>query len=166
MGGESRLSDVHPTPEFLAFLNKMQQVQDALFGDGSTQMKAKYSLKPMPEQNVEAVTLNIDGQQSTSTRSMRRPSNSRGPVRGRWSSAFAPAETYRSDPIPGHGRSGAGCTTRIRARRGARWRNGACCGRAEGSRSSRLMRRANRSCCASRSRSFQAGWISSTRTSS
>ena len=61
--------DVHPTPEFLAFLNKMQQVQDALFGDGSTQMKAKYSLKPMPEQNVEAVTLNIDGQQSTSTRS-------------------------------------------------------------------------------------------------
>jgi len=52
--------DVKPSAEFLAFLNKLQGAQDAL--------TAHYSLKPAPDQNVEAVMLNIDGKQSTSTR--------------------------------------------------------------------------------------------------
>jgi len=60
--------DAHPSEEFLRFLNRMQQTQDALFADGSTQFKMHYSLKPVPEQNVEAVTLDIDGHKFTENR--------------------------------------------------------------------------------------------------
>ena len=66
--------DVHPTADFLAFLNKMQQVQDAF--------SARYSLKPLPEQNVEAVTLNIDGHQSTTARGSAQPQQFQFPGSG------------------------------------------------------------------------------------
>ncbi|HLH38688.1 MAG TPA: type VI secretion system membrane subunit TssM [Bryobacteraceae bacterium] len=60
--------DAHPSEEFLRFLNRMQQTQEALFADGSPQFKMRYSLKPEPEQNVEAVTLDIDGHKFTVAR--------------------------------------------------------------------------------------------------
>ena len=60
--------DVKPSADLIAFMNKMQGIQDALFADGSTQLKMRYALKPTPDQNVEAITLNIDGHQSTSTK--------------------------------------------------------------------------------------------------
>ena len=52
--------DVHPTADLIAFMNRMQQIQDTLFNGGSQQLKMSYSLKPLPEQNEEAITLNID----------------------------------------------------------------------------------------------------------
>jgi type VI secretion system protein ImpL len=61
--------DVHPTADLIAFMNKMQQIQDTLFSGGSTDMKMTYSLKPVPEQNVEAITLSIDGHSTTATKS-------------------------------------------------------------------------------------------------
>ena len=39
-----------------------------LFADGSAPPKMRYSLKPVPDQNVEAITLNIDGHQSISVK--------------------------------------------------------------------------------------------------
>jgi hypothetical protein len=60
--------DVHPTADLVAFMNKMQQIQDTLFSGGSTQMKMTYSLKPVPEQNVEAITLSIEGRTFTATK--------------------------------------------------------------------------------------------------
>jgi type VI protein secretion system component VasK len=60
--------DVKPSADLIAFMNKMQGVQDALFADGSAQPKMRYSLKPVPDQNVDAITLNIDGHQSTTAK--------------------------------------------------------------------------------------------------
>jgi type VI secretion system protein ImpL len=54
--------DVMPTADFLRFMNRMQQIQDVLFADGSPQPKMHYALKPLPDDNVEAITLDIDGQ--------------------------------------------------------------------------------------------------------
>jgi type VI secretion system protein ImpL len=60
--------DSHPTEDFLRFLNRMQSIQDALFADGSPQLKMHYSLRPVPEQNVDAVTLDIDGHKFTTAK--------------------------------------------------------------------------------------------------
>jgi type VI secretion system protein ImpL len=57
--------DAKPSADLIAFMNKMQSIQDALFADGSAQLKMRYALKPLPDQNVDAITLNIDGHQST-----------------------------------------------------------------------------------------------------
>jgi type VI secretion system protein ImpL len=57
--------DAKPSDDFLRFLNRLQQIQDALYADGSPQFKMHYSLKPIVEQNVEAVTLDIDGHKVT-----------------------------------------------------------------------------------------------------
>jgi len=59
--------DVHPSADFLSFLNRLQQIQDALFADGGAQMKTHYTLRPLPGQNVQAITLSIDGQQLTAS---------------------------------------------------------------------------------------------------
>jgi type VI secretion system protein ImpL len=60
--------DVKPTADLIAFINKMQGIQDALFADGSAQLKMRYTLKPVPDQNVDAITLNVDGHQSTTAK--------------------------------------------------------------------------------------------------
>jgi type VI secretion system protein ImpL len=60
-------SDPKPTPEFLQFVNRMSQVQDALYAGGSTQLQMHYTLRPTPGQNVQAITLDIDGQKITAT---------------------------------------------------------------------------------------------------
>ena len=59
--------DVHPSEDFLRFLNRLQQVQDALFANGSPTMKTSYTLRPLPGQNVQAITLDIDGQKITAS---------------------------------------------------------------------------------------------------
>jgi type VI protein secretion system component VasK len=59
--------DVKPTADLVAFMNRMQTIQDTLFG-GTPQLHMSYTLKPVPEQNVEAITLSIDGHASTSTK--------------------------------------------------------------------------------------------------
>jgi type VI secretion system protein ImpL len=60
--------NVHPTADLITFMNKMQQIQDTLFNSGSQQLKMGYSLKPVPEQNVEAITLVIDGRSFTANK--------------------------------------------------------------------------------------------------
>ncbi|HLX46007.1 MAG TPA: type VI secretion system membrane subunit TssM [Bryobacteraceae bacterium] len=57
--------DAKPSEDFLRFLNRLQQIQDALYSEGSAQFKMQYSLKPIVEQNVEGVTLDIDGHKIT-----------------------------------------------------------------------------------------------------
>jgi type VI protein secretion system component VasK len=57
--------DAKPSDDFLRFLNRLQQIQDALYADGSPQFKMHYSLKPIVEDNVEGVTLDIDGKKVT-----------------------------------------------------------------------------------------------------
>jgi type VI secretion system protein ImpL len=64
----SASQDVHPTADLIAFMNKMQQIQDTLFSGGSTQMKMTYSLKPVPQPNEDSVTLTIDGRTFTVTK--------------------------------------------------------------------------------------------------
>jgi type VI secretion system protein ImpL len=53
--------DAKPSDDFLRFLNRLQQIQDALYENGSAQYKMQYALKPIVEQNIEGVTLDIDG---------------------------------------------------------------------------------------------------------
>ncbi|MGH9558722.1 MAG: type VI secretion system membrane subunit TssM [Bryobacteraceae bacterium] len=65
--------DVHPTDDFLRFLNRMQQIQDALFENGSAQPSMRYALRPIAQQNVEAVTLDIDGHRSTTGKNGAQP---------------------------------------------------------------------------------------------
>lgn len=60
-------SDPKPSPEFIQFLNKMTAVQDALFSGGTPQLQMHYTLRPMPGQNVQAITLDIDGQKVTAS---------------------------------------------------------------------------------------------------
>jgi type VI protein secretion system component VasK len=60
--------DTRPTADFLRFINRMQQIQDALFADGSPQFKMRYALKPSPAENVDAVTLDLDGHKITAER--------------------------------------------------------------------------------------------------
>jgi type VI secretion system protein ImpL len=54
-------ADVQLTPEYLRFVNRLQQIQDALFADSSGQMHMRYSLKPLPNPSVQSMTLEIDG---------------------------------------------------------------------------------------------------------
>jgi type VI protein secretion system component VasK len=61
-------ADTQPNRDFLLFINRMQQIQDVLFVDGSTQPKMRYALKPVPDQNVESITLDIDGTKFTVTK--------------------------------------------------------------------------------------------------
>jgi type VI secretion system protein ImpL len=60
--------DAPPAPDFLKFLNQMQQIQDVFFADGSAQPKMHYALKPLPDDVVEAITLEIDGHKFTATK--------------------------------------------------------------------------------------------------
>jgi type VI secretion system protein ImpL len=60
--------DVHPSAELLAFLNKMQSIQDALFAGGGQQMHMTYALRAVPDANEDAVTINIDGHSYTANR--------------------------------------------------------------------------------------------------
>jgi type VI secretion system protein ImpL len=60
-------ADVQLTPEYLRFVNRLQQIQDALFADGGAQMHIKYSLKPLPNPSVQSITLEIDGERLAST---------------------------------------------------------------------------------------------------
>jgi type VI secretion system protein ImpL len=60
-------SDAKLTPEFIRFVNQMQRIQDALFADGGQQMKLRYTLKPMPGANIQAISAEIDGSKFTST---------------------------------------------------------------------------------------------------
>lgn len=59
--------DAHATQDFLRFMNRMQQIQDALFADGGAQVKMHYALRPLPGQNVQSITLDIDGQKITAS---------------------------------------------------------------------------------------------------
>lgn len=59
--------DAHPTEEFLRFLNHLQQIQDALYAEGGSQMKMHYTLRPLPGENVQAITLDIDGEKITAS---------------------------------------------------------------------------------------------------
>ncbi len=54
-------ADVQLTPEYLRFVNRLQQIQDALFGDSSGQMHMRYSLRPLANPSVQSMTLEIDG---------------------------------------------------------------------------------------------------------
>ena len=59
--------DVKLTPEFIRLMNQMQRIQDALFADGSQQMRLHYTLKPVPSANIQSLTADIDGNSFTST---------------------------------------------------------------------------------------------------
>ena len=149
--------DVKPSADLIAFMNKMQGIQDALFADGSAQPKMRYSLKPVPDQNVDGITLNIDGHQSTSAK------GSAQAQQFTWPGAGQVVVTVRAGGnIPFGSYSGTWAVLRWmydsdRGSRATKWRSGACCGRATDSRSRRRTRRAIPSCCGWRLRSSPAG---------
>ena len=55
------------TPEFLQFLNRLTAISEALFAEGSAQMKLRYGLELRPGSGVESISLDIDGQQLTAS---------------------------------------------------------------------------------------------------
>jgi type VI secretion system protein ImpL len=57
---EPRLS-----PELLSFLNSMTAISEALFPNGSPQMRMRYGLRPQPRAGVESIALEIDGEKLT-----------------------------------------------------------------------------------------------------
>src|SRR5207302_8659747 len=54
-------------PAFVSFFNRWASLADALYGGGSADPHFTYSLKPVPSEGIQGLTLRLDGQVLTAT---------------------------------------------------------------------------------------------------
>jgi type VI secretion system protein ImpL len=55
-------SPVRPSPEFVAFLGRAMEVSDAFYRESATTPRMRFMLRPLITQNIEWVSVTIDGQ--------------------------------------------------------------------------------------------------------
>jgi type VI secretion system protein ImpL len=54
-------------PAFVAFLNRAAAVSDAFYAGGAQDPHLTYTLKPVPSEGIESLTLQLDGQTMTTS---------------------------------------------------------------------------------------------------